>query len=66
MLRKEKEGERLLDVVVDSGGGDILGRVSRVLKPGGRVVVYGMYVSSLSLPLFINHSPIHLGLRHRQ
>ncbi|KAF5344395.1 hypothetical protein D9756_011350 [Leucocoprinus leucothites] len=35
-----------LDVVVDSGGGDVLGKVSRVLKPGGRVVCYGMTAST--------------------
>ena len=33
-----------LDAVIDSGGGDIMGRVNKFLKPGGKVVVYGMYV----------------------
>ncbi|KAF9239775.1 hypothetical protein BU15DRAFT_87802 [Melanogaster broomeanus] len=32
----------LIDAVIDSGGGDIMGQVNRILKPGGRVVVYGM------------------------
>lgn len=31
-----------LDSVIDSGGGDIMVQVNRILKPGGRVVVYGM------------------------
>ncbi|KAI6116160.1 hypothetical protein F5141DRAFT_650108 [Pisolithus sp. B1] len=31
-----------LDSVIDSGGGDIMAQVNRILKPGGRVVVYGM------------------------
>ncbi|KAI6129602.1 hypothetical protein EV401DRAFT_751750 [Pisolithus croceorrhizus] len=31
-----------LDSVIDSGGGDIMAQVNRMLKPGGRVVVYGM------------------------
>ncbi|KAI6148520.1 hypothetical protein BKA82DRAFT_12015 [Pisolithus tinctorius] len=31
-----------LDSVIDSGGGDIMVQVNKLLKPGGRVVVYGM------------------------
>ena len=32
----------LLDAVVDSGGGEVMAQVNKVLKPGGKVVVYGM------------------------
>lgn len=32
----------LLDAVVDSGGGEVLAQVNKMLKPGGKVVVYGM------------------------
>ncbi len=31
-----------LDAVIDSAGGDIMGKVSKLLKQGGRVVCYGM------------------------
>ena len=31
-----------LDVVIDSGGGDLMGQVGKLLKAGGKVVVYGM------------------------
>lgn len=31
-----------LSAVIDSAGGDIMGQISRILKAGGRVVVYGM------------------------
>jgi NADPH:quinone reductase-like Zn-dependent oxidoreductase len=34
-------GKRL-DVVIDSAGGEILQQTSKILKSGGRVVVYGM------------------------
>ncbi|TFK20539.1 NAD(P)-binding protein [Coprinopsis marcescibilis] len=40
-LQKERKGG-VLDSVIDSGGGDILGKVSKILKPGGKVVCYGM------------------------
>ena len=33
----------MLDAVIDSGGGDILGQISNYLKQGGKVVCYGMY-----------------------
>ncbi|KAF8438174.1 NAD-P-binding protein [Boletus edulis BED1] len=38
------EGGRsvLFDAVIDSGGGDIMGQVNKVLKRGGKVIVYGM------------------------
>jgi NADPH:quinone reductase-like Zn-dependent oxidoreductase len=35
-------GESLLDSVIDSAGGSIAPQVGRVLRPGGRVVLYGM------------------------
>ncbi|KAK7693879.1 hypothetical protein QCA50_003452 [Cerrena zonata] len=42
-LLREKEGKNaLLSSVIDSGGGDLLGKLGKILKPGGRVVVYGM------------------------
>ena len=31
-----------LSAVIDSGGGDIIGQVGKVLRGGGKVVVYGM------------------------
>ena len=33
----------MLDAVIDSGGGNILGQISNYLKQGGKVVCYGMY-----------------------
>lgn len=32
-----------LDVVIDSGGGEIMMQTNKLLKHGGRVVCYGMY-----------------------
>lgn len=32
----------LLSVVIDSGGGDILSKVGKVLGHGGKLVCYGM------------------------
>lgn len=53
----------LLDAVIDSGGGDIMGQVNRVLKPGGKVVVYGMYVVTCThVPFLLVHS-FHVNLR---
>jgi NADPH:quinone reductase-like Zn-dependent oxidoreductase len=34
--------ESLLDSVIDSAGGPIAQQVGRVLRPGGRIVLYGM------------------------
>ena len=34
----------LLDAVVDSGGGEIMAKVNKILRSAGKVVVYGMYV----------------------
>lgn len=39
---KEIGGTGLLDVVIDSGGGDILAQTGKILKHGGSVVCYGM------------------------
>ncbi|KAI0636553.1 NAD-P-binding protein [Trametes polyzona] len=44
-LLLKQNGARSLSAVVDAGGGDILGKTSGILKPGGRVVVYGMHAS---------------------
>ncbi|KAG8216808.1 hypothetical protein J3R82DRAFT_7058 [Butyriboletus roseoflavus] len=41
-LLAKRAGSALLDAVIDSGGGDIIGRVNKILKPGGKVIVYGM------------------------
>ncbi|KAK4226175.1 putative quinone oxidoreductase [Podospora fimiseda] len=42
-LQKMLPGERAyLDCVIDGAGGDILARAGRLLKTGGRLVVYGM------------------------
>jgi len=38
----QKEGNGLLDAVIDSAGGDIAEKTSKILKPGGRIVAYGM------------------------
>ncbi|KAF5378269.1 hypothetical protein D9615_008738 [Tricholomella constricta] len=42
LLAKDKNGGGELDVVIDSGGGEIMGQTSKILKQGGRVVCYGM------------------------
>ena len=42
LLKKDTKGSGLLDAVVDSGGGDIMGQTRKFLKHGGRVVCYGM------------------------
>nr|VWP00207.1 Uncharacterized protein [Ganoderma boninense] len=41
----KKGGKGLLNTVIDAGGGDIMGKVSPILQPGGRVVVFGMHTS---------------------
>jgi len=43
MLVKDKSGKGVLDVVIDSGGGEIMTQTSRILKQSGKVVCYGMY-----------------------
>jgi NADPH:quinone reductase-like Zn-dependent oxidoreductase len=42
LLKKDTKGSGLLDAVIDSGGGDIMGQTGKFLKHGGRVVCYGM------------------------
>ncbi|KAF9225905.1 NAD(P)-binding protein [Gyrodon lividus] len=42
ILEQRGGASMLIDAVIDSGGGDIMGKVNRVLKPGGKVIVYGM------------------------
>lgn len=44
MLAKEKCGSSVLDVVIDSGGAEIMAQTRKILKNGGRVVCYGMCV----------------------
>ncbi|KAI0957910.1 hypothetical protein AcW1_006149 [Taiwanofungus camphoratus] len=39
---RHRSGVALLSSVIDSAGGDIVNRTSKILKNGGRVVVYGM------------------------
>ncbi|KAG7442484.1 NAD-P-binding protein [Guyanagaster necrorhizus] len=39
---KKVRGKDVFDSVIDSGGGDIMSRVSGCLKRGGKVVCYGM------------------------
>lgn len=41
---KKNKTTPLLNAIIDSAGGDLVGRVTTVLKEGGRIVVYGMYV----------------------
>lgn len=38
----QKEGNGLLDAVIDSAGRDIAGQTSKLLKSGGKIVAYGM------------------------
>lgn len=38
----EKENNGLLDAVVDSAGRDIVEKTSKLLKPGGKIVAYGI------------------------
>ncbi|KAI0823601.1 NAD-P-binding protein [Trametes gibbosa] len=41
----KQNGASALSAVIDAGGGDIMGKTSGILKPGGRVVVYGMHAN---------------------
>ncbi|KAL7283719.1 hypothetical protein ACG7TL_003156 [Trametes sanguinea] len=41
----KKDGASSLSAVIDAGGGDIMGKTSGLLKPGGRVVVFGMHTA---------------------
>ena len=38
----EKEGNGLMDAAIDSSGRDVVEKMSKLLKPGGKVVVYGV------------------------
>jgi NADPH:quinone reductase-like Zn-dependent oxidoreductase len=40
----QKDGAGLLTSVIDSAGGEIMQQVTKILKDGGRLVCYGMYV----------------------
>ncbi|KAI0689421.1 NAD(P)-binding protein [Cytidiella melzeri] len=42
LLEKDHGKNALLTSVIDSGGGEIMAQVSKALKGGGKVVVYGM------------------------
>ena len=43
---------KYLDAVVDGAGGDVIPRVTRIMRDGGRVVVYGMTTGpSMPLPM---------------
>lgn len=49
----------MLDAIIDSAGGDIMGQAGKTLKQGGRVVCYGMWASYsfvhslMSIPNFL-------------
>lgn len=44
LVKKHSGKQGSLSAVIDSGGGDIMGQTGKILKAGGRVVVYGMCV----------------------
>ena len=46
-------GKGLLNTVVDAGGGDIMGKTFPIMKPGGRVVVFGMCVLFFPGPIVL-------------
>lgn len=45
LVQSHNQKGTMLDAVIDSGGGDILGQISNYLKQGGKVVCYGMTAS---------------------
>ncbi|CAA7271074.1 unnamed protein product [Cyclocybe aegerita] len=45
-----KDRHTVLDAIIDSAGGDIMGQAGKILKQGGRVVCYGM-TASPAIPL---------------
>ncbi|KII88285.1 hypothetical protein PLICRDRAFT_124628 [Plicaturopsis crispa FD-325 SS-3] len=47
LISAQQGNGALLDVIIDSGGGDILGQAGKFLKHGGRVVCYGMTAAPL-------------------
>jgi NADPH:quinone reductase-like Zn-dependent oxidoreductase len=54
-----KRGE--VDIVVDSSGGDTLAKATSVLRPGGRIVIYGGTRPDATVklfPIFWNHLDI--------
>ncbi|KAH6903096.1 hypothetical protein BKA70DRAFT_1303236 [Coprinopsis sp. MPI-PUGE-AT-0042] len=55
----EKEKGALLDSVIDSSGGEILSKVGKILRHGGKLVCYGMTagpkVTFTMLPVLANH-----------
>ncbi|KAF9462751.1 NAD-P-binding protein [Collybia nuda] len=46
LIEKNKNTSKALDLVIDSGGGDIMGQTGKYLKHSGKVVCYGMTASS--------------------
>ncbi|KAG9076563.1 hypothetical protein FS749_011614 [Ceratobasidium sp. UAMH 11750] len=52
-LMKE-HGASGLDAIIDSAGGDLLGKTGRILNHGAKVVCYGM-TASPSIPLAMTH-----------
>lgn len=44
LLKSKGDGRPYLDAVIDSGGSEILSQTTKLLKPGGKLVCYGMYV----------------------
>ncbi|KAF9819802.1 hypothetical protein IEO21_01893 [Rhodonia placenta] len=47
VLKKSSPKNPLLSAIIDSAGGDITTRANKMLKQGGRIVVYGMTASPL-------------------
>lgn len=67
LLKKDSPRMPFLSAVIDSAGGDLMGKVNKILKPGGRVVVYGMCVHPrLQPPRSFIHNFLHSGLPRRQ
>jgi len=42
LLKSKGDGRPYLDAVIDSGGSEILSQTTKLLKPGGKLVCYGM------------------------
>ncbi|KAF4614488.1 hypothetical protein D9613_002477 [Agrocybe pediades] len=45
LLAKDAGKGAMIDAIIDSAGGDIMGQAGKLLKQGGRVVCYGMTAS---------------------
>jgi NADPH:quinone reductase-like Zn-dependent oxidoreductase len=59
--QKEARAAGPIDLAIDSSGGETLGKVLGILRPGGRVVVYGGTHPEATIklfPLFWNHLTI--------